>query len=105
MNFAKVLFHFLATAESLRLRHIQTGEFGLPALLFDPLFDDGLVLDDFHLRLVHLEGHSRKTLRVQLAQFVLVIVIVWRAKNGAAETALRDKGVGAFGRISRRALG
>src|SRR6266516_3408928 len=40
MNFAKVLFHFLATAKSLRLRHIQTGEFGLPALLFDPLFDD-----------------------------------------------------------------
>src|SRR5437899_566460 len=44
MNFAKVLFHFLATAKSLRLRYIQTGEFGPPALVFDPLFDDRLVL-------------------------------------------------------------
>src|SRR5437773_6534539 len=104
MNLAKMLFHFLATAESLRLRHIQTGEFGFPALLFDPLFDDGLVLHDFHLRLVHLEGHSRKTLAVQLAQFVLVIVIVRRAENGAAETALCDKRVRAFRRIGRRAL-
>ena len=104
MNFAKMLFHFLATAESLCLRHIQAGEFGLPALLFDPLFDDGLVLHDFHLRLVHLEGHSRKTLGVELAQFVLVIVIVRRAENGAAETALGDKRVSPFRRISRRAI-
>ena len=105
MYFTEMLFHFLATAEAFPLRHVQTNEFRLPALLFDPLFDDRLVLHDFHLRFVNLEGHPGKALGVQLAQFVLIIVIIWRAENDAAESALRDERVSALRRIGWRALG
>src|SRR5262249_44091566 len=104
MDLAEMVFHLLAAAEPLWLGHIQTTEFSLPALLFDPLFDDGVVLHDSHLRLVRLEGHVRKALAVQLAQFVLVIVIVRRTEDGAAQAALRNKSIRAFRRLGRSAL-
>ena len=77
----------------------------LEALLLDPFFDDGLVLHDFHARLEHVERHPRKFFRVQLAQLVLVIVIIRRAENDAAQAALRDERVNALRRLRRRALG
>ena len=105
MYFTEMLFHFLATAEAFPLRNVQTNEFRLPALLFDPLFDDGLVLHDFHLRLVHLEGHSRKTLGVELALFCFGLALYIGTENDAAESALRDERVSALRRIGWRALG
>ena len=50
-------------------------------------------------------GIRAKTLGVQLAQLVLVIVMVRRAEDDAAHAALRDKGVSALRRLDSRALG
>ncbi len=102
---AEMLFHFFHRRQLERLRHVEAVVFRLEALLLDPFFHDGLVLHDFHARLEHVERHPRKFFRVQLAQLVLVIVIIRRAKNDAAQAALRDERVNALRRFRRRAFG
>jgi len=74
-------------------------------LVFHPFFDDGLVADNFDTRLIHVEWHAGKAFRVQLVELVLVVVMIGRAENHAAQAALGNEGVNTLGRFGRRALG
>src|SRR5690348_1488034 len=105
MHFAKMLFHVFAAAEFFRLRHVEAAELSLEALFLDPFFDHGFVLHDSHLRLVSLERHPGEPFGVQFAQLVLIIVIIRRSENHAAQTALRDEGVRSLWRVGRNAPG
>ncbi|MGB0583320.1 MAG: hypothetical protein ACPGVU_26860 [Limisphaerales bacterium] len=99
------MFGHLAKALKLHLfRHIQRGVFRLETLVLDPLFHRLFLAHDFHAGLELIERHPREAFLVQGYQLFLVIVIIRRAKNHAAHTALRDESVGAFRRIGRRLL-
>ena len=102
---AEMFLDFLEARQLERFRHVQHGVFGLEALLLDPFLDDRLVLHDFHARLEHVERHPGKPFGVQLAQLVLVIVMVRRTEDDAAHAALRDECVTALRRLHGRALG
>src|SRR4051794_26382472 len=100
MRFAEMLFNFLAILEPRRVGDVQTNELRFETLVFNPLFDDGFVLHDFHARFEFLKLHSRKTFRVKFAELVLVIVIIRRAENRAAHSTLANKRVNTLWRIS-----
>ena len=101
---AEMFLHFFERRQRERFRHVEADVLRLETLVLDPFFHDRLVLHDFHARLEHVERHPRKFFRVQLAQLVLVIVIIRRAKDRAAQAALRDERINALGRLRRRAF-
>src|SRR5260221_12255338 len=82
-----------------RFWNIEDGVFGLEALVINPFLHDDFVADNLHAGFIGVERHPGKTLAVQLAQLVLIIVMVRRAGNHAADGALRDKRVNALGRF------
>ena len=94
--FADMFFDFFAAAKTVRFGEIQANVLGLPALLLNPFFDGLFVLNDFHPRFEGVERHAGKALGVELAEADLVIVIIRRAKNGAAHAALGNEGIGAL---------
>ena len=75
-----MFLHFLPVRKFERFRHVEAGVFGPETLLLDPLFDNFLVAHNFDARLEDLERHAGKTLGMQLAQLVLIIVMVRRAR-------------------------
>ena len=99
-----MFFHFFQRRELERLRHIQTNIFRFKALVFHPFFHDGFVLHDFHAFLELIERHPRKLFRVQLAQLILVIVMIRRTQDRAAQTALRDERINTFRRLGLHAF-
>jgi hypothetical protein len=102
---AEMFLHFFHGGELEGLRHIQADVFCLEAQVLDPFLDHRLVLDDLHPRLEQVERHPRKFLRVQLAQLVLVIVIIRRAEDDPAHAALRHEGINTLRRFGGRAFG
>ena len=105
VRLAEVLLHLFHGGHPERLGQVEADVFRLPALVIHPLLDDLLVAHDAHPRLVFLERHPGEAFGVQLAQLVLVVVVVGRAQDDAAHAALGDKGVLAFRRLGRRAFG
>ena len=105
VELAEVFFHGFAVRETERLGHVQTYEFRLPTLIVNPLLHHLLIADDSDARFERLERHAGKPLRVQLAQLILVIVVVWGAEDHPAQAALRDKGVFALRRFGGGAFG
>ena len=99
VNRAEVLANIVPLIEPHRLRDIEHDVFGLEALFFDPLLHDFLVAHNFHARLEAVERHGAEAFLMQLVQLVLVIVVIRRAQQDAAEAALRHEGVGALGRF------
>src|SRR5436190_11868379 len=94
-----MFFDGLAAVEAQRFRNIQSYVFRLPASFLNPFLHDRFIGNNLHARLESLEGHAGETFRVQLAQLVLVIVIIRRAENDAAHATLRDESVFALRRL------
>src|SRR5437870_7504029 len=105
MRLAKMFLDLFTLGKFQWLRHVETDVFRFPALIVDPLLYHCFVLHDTNASFEHLERHVRETFRMQFAELVLVIVIVRRSENDAADAALRDEGVSALGWISLRAFG
>src|SRR5262245_36364199 len=99
-----MLLDLFTVGELERLRQIEADVLGLPTLLVHPLLHRLLVLYDSNLRLENIEWHSRKPLGVQLAELVLIIMIIRRAEDDSAQSALRDKRVSPLRRINLRPL-
>ena len=104
VRLAEMFFHFFERWQRERLRHVEADVLRLEALLLDPFLHDRFFLHDSHARLEHVERHPRKLFCVQLAQLVLVIVIIRRAENDTAHAALRDERINALGRFRRGAF-
>ncbi len=105
VDFAEVACQLFAAGELAGFGDVEAVVFGLEAVVFDPFFDDGLVLDDFDAGLEGFEGHAGEAFGVEFAQLILVIVVVGGAEDGAAEAALGDESIGAAGRVGGGAFG
>jgi prolyl-tRNA synthetase len=62
---AEVLLDFIARIKLERLGQVQAQELRPPALVIEPLLDDGLVFDDPNAGLIDLEGHVREAVGVE----------------------------------------
>ena len=99
-----MLLDGLHGAQPCRVGEVQANVFRLPTLVLHPFLDDFLVANNAHAGLVDIEWHAREALRMQFAQLVLVIVVVGRAENDAADAALGHEGVLALGRLGGSAF-
>src|SRR5260370_1278811 len=86
------------------LGHVQADIFRFPALVLDPFLDHLFVTHDFDAGLEGFDRHPREAVGVELAQLVLVIVMVGRAEDHAAEAALRHESIFAFRRLGGSAF-
>ena len=105
VDFAEVVCQLFAAGELAGFGDVEAVVFGLEAVVFDPFFDDRLVLDDFDAGLEGFEGHAGKAFGVEFAQLILVIVVIGRAEDGAAHAALGDESISAPGRFGGGAFG
>ena len=99
VKLTEMLLHFLTAGKPERLRHIEAVVFSLETLVINPLLHHRFVTNDLHPRFEGLERHSWEALGVQTAKLILVIVVIRRTEDHAADTALGDESVGSLGRL------
>src|SRR5687767_2634609 len=105
MSLAEMFLDLFASIELDRFGNVQAGELSAKTLFIEPLFHDRFVFDNFDAGFENIERHPTESFLVQLAKFVLVIVIIRRAKNGPADSALGDKCISAFRWLGRNFFG